>query len=205
MESEEIVDGVNEQDKSSDPAPFWRIRVGELDRDTSHAVSAILALSLGMAGCKVDIAYPWASPMRAITTYVNCSIGSTESENSDNLSFPEREIMETLALFLEDLLNNAVLICTLLMEFLGVCVLVSTAVRSFWHWIRKDGNNIRLSLAQGIALALEFKMGGEVLRTVIVREWAELGILGAIILLRGLLTFLIHWEIENERKLMKKD
>ena len=42
-------------------------------------------------------------------------------------------------------------------------------------------------------------MGGEVLRTVVVREWSELLILGAIILLRGLLTFLIHWEIKNEQ------
>ena len=55
-------------------------------------------------------------------------------------------------------------------------------------------------LAKGIALALEFKMGGEVLRTVIVREWSELAILGAIILLRGALTFLINWEIKNEEK-----
>ncbi|MBR1417718.1 MAG: DUF1622 domain-containing protein, partial [Synergistaceae bacterium] len=49
-----------------------------------------------------------------------------------------------------------------------------------------------------IALALEFKLGGEVLRTVIVREWSELVILGAVILLRGALTFLIHWEIKTE-------
>ena len=53
---------------------------------------------------------------------------------------------------------------------------------------------------QGIALALEFKMGGEVLRTVVVREWSELGILGAIIVLRAMLTFLIHWEIKNEKR-----
>jgi len=57
-------------------------------------------------------------------------------------------------------------------------------------------------LAQGIALALEFKLGGEVLRTVIVREWNELLILGGIILLRGALTFLIHWEIKNEESRM---
>lgn len=53
-------------------------------------------------------------------------------------------------------------------------------------------------LAQGIALSLEFKLGGEVLRTVIVREWSELAILGAVIVLRGALTFLIHWEIKTE-------
>ncbi len=38
------------------------------------------------------------------------------------------------------------------------------------------------------------------LRTVVVRQWEELGILGAIILLRAALTFLIQWEIKIERK-----
>lgn len=113
--------------------------------------------------------------------------------------------MGNFILELENILYSIVQLATALMEFFGVCVLVYTAVRSFWHWLRRDGQNIRLDLAQGIALALEFKMGGEVLRTVVVREWAELGILGAIIVLRGLLTFLIHWEIENERKAMEKE
>ena len=58
-------------------------------------------------------------------------------------------------------------------------------------------------MAKGIALSLEFKMGSEVLRTVIVRDWAELGILGAVILLRGLLTFLIHWEIKQEENIVE--
>ncbi len=104
----------------------------------------------------------------------------------------------------EELLYELVQVCTMLMELFGVCVLVSTAVRCFYRWIRKDAG-IRLTLAQGIALALEFKMGGEVLRTVVVREWAELGILGAIIVLRGLLTFLIHWEIRNEETAIEKE
>ena len=104
----------------------------------------------------------------------------------------------------EELLYELVQVCTMLMELFGVCVLVSTAVWCFCRWIRKEAG-LRLTLAQGIALALEFKMGGEVLRTVVVREWAELGILGAIIVLRGLLTFLIHWEIKNEENAIEKE
>lgn len=100
---------------------------------------------------------------------------------------------------MEDLLYEAATLCTTLMEFFGICVLVFTAVKCFIRWLKRD-TEIRLTLAQGIALALEFKLGGEVLRTVVVREWAELGILGAIIALRGLLTFLIHWEIKNEEQ-----
>ena len=101
-----------------------------------------------------------------------------------------------LDLFLEDVVS----IFTVVLELFGIVVLVCVAVKCFVQWIRQDPVNIRLNLAQGIALALEFKMGGEVLRTVVVREWSELGILGAIIVLRVVLTFLIHWEIRNEKK-----
>ena len=107
--------------------------------------------------------------------------------------------METVYQNAENLLIYFVEFSTLILEMFGICILVFTAVKSFIFWIRKD-NSIRLELAQGIALALEFKLGGEVLRTVVVREWSELGILGAIILLRATLTFLIHWEIKNEKK-----
>lgn len=105
----------------------------------------------------------------------------------------------------ENILRYIVEFSTLLLEFFGICILVFTAVKCFIFWMKRD-ESIRLILAQGIALALEFKLGGEVLRTVVVREWAELGILGAIILLRATLTFLIHWEIKNEkRELGSKD
>jgi len=53
-------------------------------------------------------------------------------------------------------------------------------------------------LAQGISLALGFKLGGEVLRSVTVRDWNEFAILGAIIVLRAAITWLIHWEIKAE-------
>ncbi len=107
--------------------------------------------------------------------------------------------MEAVYQSAENLLIYFVEFSTLILELFGICILVFTAVKSFIFWIKKD-DSIRLELAQGIALALEFKLGGEVLRTVVVREWSELGILGAIILLRATLTFLIHWEIKNEKK-----
>ena len=68
--------------------------------------------------------------------------------------------MSGLITQMEDLLTDFVLICTMLMEIIGVCVLVQTAVKCFIRWLKKDGN-CRLELAEGIALALEFKMGGD--------------------------------------------
>lgn len=107
--------------------------------------------------------------------------------------------MNFLIEFLDTALYDIVQISTILLEFFGIVILMYTAVKSFIKWMRRSQSNLRLELARGIALALEFKMGGEVLRTVVVREWSELGILGAIIVLRAMLTFLIHWEIKNEQ------
>ena len=98
---------------------------------------------------------------------------------------------------IETVFHNIVQIGIWLMEFSGVVIVIFTGVTGIISFIRRD-EHVRLKLAQGIAFALEFKLGSEVLRTVIVRDWSELGILGAIIVLRGLLTFLIQWEIKNE-------
>lgn len=105
--------------------------------------------------------------------------------------------METFALGAEQVLRTLAQIGVALLEFSGVVVLVIASVKALIGYFRRDAH-VRLRLAQGIALALEFKLGGEVLRTTVVREWSELGILGAIILLRGALTLLIHWEIRSE-------
>lgn len=47
---------------SADTAPYFRIRHGTADRDTSMAVSAVLTAKLRMHGCTVDWFYPWGIP-----------------------------------------------------------------------------------------------------------------------------------------------
>lgn len=44
---------------NTNAAGHWRIRVGTKDRDTSHAISAILAIKLQMTGKNVDYEMPW--------------------------------------------------------------------------------------------------------------------------------------------------
>ena len=112
--------------------------------------------------------------------------------------------IESIIHFLENtVLTNVVAICTFMLEMAGIIVLITTSVKCFVKWLQKK-NHVQLDLAHGTALALTFKMGGEVLRTVVVREWQELGILGAIIALRAALTIMLHWEIKSEEKVIDK-
>ena len=87
----------------------------------------------------------------------------------------------------------------LLFEYTGVAVIVIAGIMGIVGCIRRNPLT-RLRLAKGMALGLEFKLGSEILRTVVVREFTELLLVGAIILLRAALTLLIHWEIRNEEQ-----
>lgn len=50
------------EDSKADKAKYYRIRHGSIDRDTSLAISAILAVKLVNNGINVDFAYPWGVP-----------------------------------------------------------------------------------------------------------------------------------------------
>ncbi|MDO4571991.1 MAG: DUF1622 domain-containing protein [Clostridia bacterium] len=90
----------------------------------------------------------------------------------------------------------------LLLNTTGVLVLLVTALRCVIEMFQKNSlkRHVRIRLAEGTALALSFKLCAEVLRTVIVEEWPELAILGAVIVLRAALSFLLAWEMKNERR-----
>lgn len=88
---------------------------------------------------------------------------------------------------------------TLILECVGVAVLLFSAGKALVMLFCRKGN-VRLTFAEGIALSLEFKLGGELLRTVMVESWEELLTIGGIILLRAAMTFLIQWEIRIEKR-----
>ena len=107
--------------------------------------------------------------------------------------------MEALLEILEDNFTVLVEYLILFVEFVGVLVVVGAIIKGIVDAIKKD-EHMRLNLVEGIALAMSFKIGGELLRTVIVRNWDEILLLAAVILLRAALTFYIQWEIRIEKK-----
>ena len=107
----------------------------------------------------------------------------------------ESEMEEYLHLILTKMANLAIVV----FEFMGAGVIIIAGVVGIICYIRRDSLT-RLKLAKGLAMGLEFKLGSEILRTVVVRDFREITIVGAIIVLRAALTFLIHWEIKTEKE-----
>ncbi len=89
------------------------------------------------------------------------------------------------------------------LDLFGIFIIAVGALKAFYyylhHIVRKNRFNFKFMLLQDMATGLEFKMAAEILKTVLIRSLDELVILGAVILLRGLMTFMIHFEIKAER------
>ena len=81
-----------------------------------------------------------------------------------------------------------------ILEIMGIVVICVGAVRDFIDYFTGRDKNVKLDLAESMALGLEFMLGGEILRTVIAHEFSDILLVGAIIVLRVALTLLIHWE-----------
>ena len=98
---------------------------------------------------------------------------------------------------LQTVLYQIVEISILVFEYIGVAVILLSGIKGIVNYVRRSPST-RLDLAKGLAMGLEFKLGSEILRTVVVREMQELIFVAGIIALQAVLTILIHWEIKNE-------
>lgn len=91
-----------------------------------------------------------------------------------------------------------------ILEIIGIFIVFWSGIFGFWQYFQntfmKKNHNLQEKLANGLALGLEFKMAAEILRTVLIQSLDELYMLGAVILLRALLSLLIHYEIKHPKK-----
>ena len=108
--------------------------------------------------------------------------------------------METLELLLHYIVEFSIII----FEFIGVGIIIVSGIIGFTKYLRRHPDT-KIVLAKGLGMGLEFKMGSGILRTVIVRQWEEIGTVAGIIPLRAALTFLIHWEIKEEKNEINAD
>lgn len=88
-----------------------------------------------------------------------------------------------------------------LCELIGIFVVGVSALSSFAAYVKSmvthRDSNVKGRLASGLGLSLEFKMAAEILKTVVVRDFGELAVLGTVIILRALLSLLIHLEMKH--------
>ncbi len=108
--------------------------------------------------------------------------------------------MEGLAEWLRWLAEALALVA----EAIGAVVVAVARARAAWRYARDlvsraepfPHERIRLGVGRSLALALEFLLAADILRTAIAPSWEEIGKLAAIAALRTLLNFFLQREIE---------
>lgn len=87
------------------------------------------------------------------------------------------------------------------LELIGILIIIYGSIKALTIFF-KDGMDlsnslVKITLGEALSLSLEFKLGAEIIKTVIVRDLNELIILGFVVVLRIVLTILIHWEVKQ--------
>ncbi len=88
-----------------------------------------------------------------------------------------------------------------IVEIMGILVVLYGAGNAFYAYIKeiifKKDFEAKYRLAKSMAMALEFKLAAEILKTVTVQSYAEIKMLAAIFALRIIMTFIIHFELKD--------
>ena len=104
----------------------------------------------------------------------------------------------------ENLLHHIAEFMAYTLELIGILIIAVGSVKALILLARRFRHpkpfNIVINLGRSLALALEFKMGAEIINTVIVHDLKELATLAVVILIRALLAVIIHWEIKMEQQ-----
>ena len=96
-----------------------------------------------------------------------------------------------------------------ILELIGIFVVFWAGIYGFFKyiqsWFTHKKFNLIDQLGHNLAMGLEFKMAAEILRTVLIQSLDELYMLGAVILLRAILSLLIHFEMSPHKKEKKEE
>ncbi len=112
---------------------------------------------------------------------------------------------------MEDLLKQLSQNVAFGVEGAAALIIVLAALEATWSalkifWVRPELSDqsreaVRLRLARWLALALEFELAADILRTAVSPNWDEIGKLAAIATLRTLLNYFLQQEIrQNEAR-----
>ena len=107
-------------------------------------------------------------------------------------------------MIIEHLLEFIVPYITGSLELIGVLIIAIAALRGVVQFFKNGFNfssdDVSIDFAKAMALSLEFKLAAEIIKTVVIRTIDEFIILAAVAILRVVLTFVLHWELQSGAK-----
>lgn len=98
---------------------------------------------------------------------------------------------------LEEVFQVVVRYGVLALEAVGAVIIFVSAIRALICAVKQPGKS-KMVFSEGIATALNFLLGSEVLKTIIAPDWRDIGMTCAIIVMRAAMALLVHWENKHD-------
>jgi uncharacterized membrane protein len=93
------------------------------------------------------------------------------------------------------------------LNVIGALIVIWAIMISLFDFLKKEifnrkeaiqlNESIRLKLGSYLVLALEFFIAGDIVKTIITPTWQSLGILGAIVVIRTILSYFLTKDLKN--------
>lgn len=103
----------------------------------------------------------------------------------------------------QSVINNV----SFVLNIIGALITIWGIIISLFEFLKKEIANraqvvqlnetIRLKLGSYLVLALEFFIAGDIVKTVITPSWESLGILGAIVVIRTILSYFLTKDLKK--------
>jgi uncharacterized membrane protein len=97
----------------------------------------------------------------------------------------------------------------LLLELTGALVIILVSFQTICKFVklkyRQTSTELRIRLGRGIALGLLFYLAAEILRLITIRDYTDLAIVSAIIVLHVIVSILVSWEVGHSLKHVREE
>jgi uncharacterized membrane protein len=108
-----------------------------------------------------------------------------------------------------DILHSIINNINLLLNIVGALIIIWGVIISLFNFIKNEigdrsktmqlNETIRIRLGGYLVLALEFFIAGDIIKTIITPTWESLGILGAIVVIRTVLSYFLTMDLKKIR------
>jgi uncharacterized membrane protein len=104
---------------------------------------------------------------------------------------------------MEEVIKEGTLFLGMIVDAAAALIIAHAIIRASYDYARMmvmkqtDKMEIRLTLGKSLALALEFLLAADVLRTAVAPNWDDIGKLAAIAALRTLLNYFLERELKH--------
>ena len=106
-----------------------------------------------------------------------------------------------------DIFHNAIIAVSFILNIIGALIILFGVIIALFELLRKEAlvretavrlnESVRIKLGSYLVLGLEFFIAGDVIKTIIIPTWESLGMLGAIVVIRTILSYFLTKDLRK--------